>query len=421
MSKLLDVIIRNKEWIKKVFPIEFLRKAKKRTFIAMINRYKPAPVGKRLFRTFPVGVNLIGDIQIEIGLGQSTRLLANALNYTKYAFGIYNYNISDTARHNDHSWDHKMVDSTRYGINLFHMNPPELLQCYLNMGETLWHNHYNIGFWLWELEKVPEEQLVALKLVDEIWTPSEFTSNCYRKVTDKPVYTIPYHVTAETSEQFNRAHFQLPEDKFLFLAMFDYNSTMSRKNPMGAINAFKQAFDKGSKDVGLVIKVNNPTEECMATLRDLLDGYENVYFITKILDKPEVNGLINCVDVFVSMHRAEGFGLVMAEAMLLKTACIATNWSSNTEFMTSDVACMLPYTMTEIKTADSVYPAGGIWADPSVEDAAKYMRKLKEDPDFYHQMVQNAYAYANQVLGKEKITEMLEKRIGEIYQQIGEL
>ena len=138
----------------------------------------------------------------------------------------------------------------------------------------------------------------------------------------------------------NREYFGLPEDKFLFLVMYDSNSTIERKNPTGAIRAFRKAF-KNNPDVGIVIKVNNARPKDMEHLNRMLNGCRNVYFITDTLTKIEVNSLIQKADVFVSLHRAEGFGLVMAEAMIVGTPVIATNWSSNTEFMNSDVACMV--------------------------------------------------------------------------------
>ena len=84
-------------------------------------------------------------------------------------------------------------------------------------------------------------------------------------------------------------------------------------------------------------------------IQNVLDGYTNVYLIEGTLNRDQVNSLTKCVDVVVSLHRAEGFGLVLAEAMLLGTPTIATNWSSNTEFMNKDVACMVDYKLITIE------------------------------------------------------------------------
>lgn len=418
MNKLYSLAIRHKELIKKILPIHFLRTCKAKVIQAKIRQYHAEPILVSAFQAMQAGINLIGDIRIEIGLGQSMRLIANALALSKYDFCIVDLPLNVDVRRNDHNWDHKITQNPVHSINLLHINPQELGLSYLTLGKEVFRNRYNIGFWLWELEDIPEESRQALKFVDEIWTPSEFTSSSFRKITDKPVCTIPYYVTAEADPRYDRSYFGFPEEKFLYLIVFDFNSTMLRKNPAGAVAAFKKAFGPDNTDVGLVIKVNNPTEECLNSLHMLLEGYENIYYITKTLDKAEVNSLIGCVDVFVSLHRAEGFGLVMAEAMMLKTACIATDWSSNTEFMNPDTACMVSCTMKQIAEGEGNYPPGAIWADPDIDEAAMYMRKLKESPAFYQGLVERAYSYTSDVLGKEKVVNLIQQRIDQIYAEI---
>ena len=248
-----------------------------------------------------------------------------------------------------------------------------------------------------------------------MWTPSEFISNSLRKVIDLPVRTIPYCVKAPVKKEYSRSYFGLPEEQFLFLAMYDSNSTRERKNPMGAILAFKSAFEQSNKNVGLVLKINNARDEDLTLLKHMLKGYDNIYYITQTMSKVEVNSLIKAADVFVSMHRAEGFGLVMAEAMLNGTPVIATNWSSNTEFMNQDVACMVDYTFVTLKEDFPPYKAGAVWADPNPETAADYMKRLYEHPEFYRDKAQKAKAYITEKLSMDKAVELIEKRMEEIY------
>ena len=196
--------------------------------------------------------------------------------------------------------------------------------------------------------------------------------------------------------------------------MFDANSTMIRKNPFGAIEAFKKAFSPDDDTVGLVIKTNNAEEEKLKPVKKLLEGYNNVYFITDILDKKAVNSLIADVDVFVSLHRAEGFGLVMAEAMLNGTVCIATNWSSNTEFMNNDVACMVDYSFVTLDKDMSPYRKGAKWADADIDAAAEYMKRLHDDRDYRQQLSKSAQAYITDKLSMERIKGMVASRIDEI-------
>ena len=252
-------------------------------------------------------------------------------------------------------------------------------------------------------------------MLDEIWTPSEFISNSLRKVTNLPVRTIPYCVKAPVEEKYSRSYFGLPEEQFLFLAMYDSNSTRERKNPMGAILAFKSAFEKDNQNVGLVLKINNARDEDIILLKSMLEGYSNIYYITQTMSKVEVNSLIKAVDVFVSMHRAEGFGLVMAEAMLNGTPVIATDWSSNTEFMNHDVACMVDYSFVTLKEDFPPYKAGAVWANPNPDTAAHFMKQLYEQPEYYKEKADKAQKYITEKLSMDKAVELIEKRMEEIY------
>ena len=197
--------------------------------------------------------------------------------------------------------------------------------------------------------------------------------------------------------------------------MYDQSSCMERKNPIGVLNAFKMAFEKENENVGLVIKINNPTPESRKQIRSVLDGYTNVYLIEETLSRDEVNSLTKCVDVVVSLHRAEGFGLVLAEAMLLGTPTVATNWSSNTEFMNENVACMVDYELITIEKDMPPFKAGNRWADANLDQAAEYMKKLYEDKEYYEMIRKNAKEYAKEKLGMDQAAGRIRERLKEIW------
>lgn len=361
---------------------------------------------------YPEGINLIGCIRAEIGLGQSCRLVANELEHLDMPYSIKNFQLEGNLREEDHTYDHRIQEELPYGINLFHIEPLDLALAFGNtLDMSVWNGRYNIAFWLWELETFPESWKKALPLVDEIWTPSEFASESVRRVTDKPVYTIPYHVTAPVDVKYDRSFFGLPEDHFLFLIMYDTNSTMARKNPIGAIEAYKQAFSPDNDKVGLVIKMNNPKEEDIRKIRENFSGYDHIYYLTEIMEKQVVNSLLACVDVYVSLHRAEGFGLVMAEAMLNGTPCIATNWSSNTEFMNEDVACMVDYSFTTLRKPVAPYPRGARWAEANIDTAAGYMRRLVEDSSYYQMLAEKGQQYIREKLGLKQAIDKIHERV----------
>ena len=351
---------------------------------------------------FREGVNLIGSVRAENGLGQSCRLVAGQLKASDLQFSVFNVNFDANLRESDDSYDEYITDKLPYRINLFHVNPCELGNVSVSMPEA-WNGHYNIAFWLWELEEFPKEWVKYCSLFDEIWTPSAFAGYGIKQKTDVPVRTMPYVVTAPVEERYIRENFGLPEDKFLYLVMYDTNSTDGRKNPQGAINAYKRAFPIEKSDHGLVIKINNMQKKNMNKLRRLLSGYQNVYFITEVLGKKEVNSLIKCVDVFVSLHRSEGLGLVLIESMLLGTPVIATNWSSNTEFMDEESSCMVNYKLIKNKKREGPYKKGCIWAEPDIEDTANYMIKLKNDKNYYMEKKIKGMSSIDRKFNKEKL------------------
>ena len=146
-----------------------------------------------------------------------------------------------------------------------------------------------------------------------------------------------------------------------------------------------------------------------------MDDYHRVYFITETLSREQVNGLIACADAVVSLHRAEGFGLVLAEAMLLGTPVIATNWSSNTEFMTTDVSCLVDYKLIELQEDLWMFKKGNRWADADISQAAEYMRKLYEDREYGMQMAQRAKKHITECLSMQHAVSLINARVERIY------
>lgn len=366
---------------------------------------------------FPQGVNIMGPVKAQMGIGQCCRFLVSEFDASGIKYCVQNFNLLGNVQNGDTSFDDILTEETPYGINLIVMEPTELMFRCTQFDQNMWNDKYNVGFWSWELEDFPKEWTPAIDLLDEIWTPSEFTSDSIRKVTNKPVHTIPYNVTAHTDDKYDRKYFGLPEDKFLFLIMFDFNSTMVRKNPVGAIEAYKKAFDVNDDSVGLVIKTSNTDFDKIESVKKLLEGYKNIYFITEVLEKTAVNSLIKDVDVFVSLHRAEGFGIVMAEAMLVNTVCIATNWSSNIEFMNKDIACMVDYTFVTLEKDASPYRKGSKWADADTDQAAGYMKKLHDDKDFYNTLSTKAKAYIEDKLCMDNITKIINGLVTRIIEE----
>lgn len=414
-KRIVDIAYKYKSLLIRILPKKFLQ-GMKSNLIKLntkdLDKMKFLPFDRNIY---PDGVNIIGCINADSGLGQSCRLVANEVRHTNLPLAIYPYEPLGEVSQSDKSFDRYVKNACIYNINIMHINPRELGIAMVQFDKKIFDHRYNIGFWLWELEEFPEEWVPFINYFDEIWTPSEFISNSIRKRTAKPVVTIPYSIEVKTDGVWGRRDFNLPEETFLFLMMYDNNSISERKNPKGGIEAFKKAFGPEDTNVGLVIKVTSALKKDIDDLQHMLEGYKNVFFITDTLKKDKVNSLIQCVDVVVSLHRAEGFGLVMAEAMHLGTPTIATNWSSNTEFMNSDVACMVDYKLIEIEHNLGPFKKGQRWADPDVIQASHYMIKLYKDKDFYAKIQMNAKEHISHVLSMENIQTLIARRINEIY------
>ncbi len=395
-----------KQMIKQIIPIQIIRKVRgifNQRIIDAMGKTQKLPFEKDCF---PKGINLIGSFTHNTGLGQSCRLLEAEIQKAGLAYTRIHF--SPFGNEKEYHGGYAKQEFT-YGINIWHVNMHEFFFAYRMFGRDKWDKHYNIAFWLWEMQEFPGEWIPMINQLDEIWTPSEFVSNALRKVTDKPVFTVPYAVDAPT-EHADRAYFGLPEDKFLFLMMFDTNSISERKNPKAVIAAFKQAFAKDTDDVGLVIKIGNASRRDLEELKEALSGY-HYYFIEKTLEKKEVNSLIKCCDVYVSLHRAEGFGLVIAEAMFLGTPVIATNYSSNTEFQTDETSAMVDYRLCPIGHDLWPYKKEYYWAEPDIGMAAQYMKKYYSDKSFYSEKSSSAKAYIREKLNISLAADIIKKRV----------
>lgn len=362
---------------------------------------------------FPEGVNLIGDIRVDTGLGQSMRYVSDILDAAGVDNLIYNYYVPPGYNMTEHSYDNKIKEKIKYNINIFHINPSEMSIGYMDMGQDFWEEHYNIGFWVWEMQEYPKEWMPSFNLVDEIWTPSDFVTDIFKKYTDKPVYTVPFPVEAKTDKAFDRKYFNLPENEFLFMMMYDSGSGMPRKNPKAVIESFKKAFKKGTDSVALVVKLKENSNEDIEYIKSLMEGYK-VYFVDKNLSRIEVNSLIGCVDVYVSLHRSEGFGLTCAEAMAVGTPVIATNWSATTQFMNKDCACLVDYELISLDKDMLPFKKGYRWAEADTSCAAQYMKRLVDDKGFYDIIKCNALDYVHTTLNMEKSAGIVKQRIDSI-------
>lgn len=362
------------------------------------------------------GVNIIGFIHAEMGIGESSRLAAKAIDTATIPFGLINFPLAVASRMSDYSWSHKVLEKARYNTNIFHMNADFMRPAREHFGDELFNSRYNIGYWHWELPEFPEEHVDGFNHVNEVWVCSKFVAASVSKRSSVPVTTIPHCIQVQVAPHVNRSSFGLPDNRFLFLMMYDVQSSTLRKNPGAVIEAFKLAFDKNDSRVGLVLKVNNadfrPTE--LAELKRMIAERSNMYLIEKVLSRSEVNALLQCTDSYVSLHRAEGFGLGLAEAMYLGKPVIATNWSGNTEFMDASNSCPVSFQLVNIGQDWGPYKSHQIWAEPNVRHAADYMQRLVSDKPWRESIAANGMRTIHNEFSPAVIGQKIRNRLKEL-------
>jgi glycosyltransferase involved in cell wall biosynthesis len=231
-----------------------------------------------------------------------------------------------------------------------------------------------------------------------------------------PVVHIPPVVELEHSCPFSRDHFGLPSSRFLFLGMFDTWSVVERKNPCAILRAFETAFPHPSPEVGLVLKFNNPQHQqsFIEQLSARVINRGDVWVFDRIMTREEVNSLIAICDCLVSLHRSEGFGYVPAEAMSMGKPAILTNWSGNTDYMTRENSIAIDYKLVELGRDYGPYKAHQKWADPDVDQAGYWMRKLFEDQELGREIGRRGRETISHQFSPMAVGRLIEKRISQI-------
>lgn len=327
-----------------------------------------------------------------MGIGESCRLAARALQLSNTPFGILNYAGGNSSRDEDLSWKSKELDSPIYPVNLFHINADQMPLAYETLGSRWFADRYNIGYWHWELPDFPDEYAEGFRHLDEVWVPTNFILNSIAEKSPIPVIRIPHGIRVEVPETIDRKRFGLPERRFLFLCMYDTFSYSARKNPYSVLKAYRDAVIRFGLPAGLVIKMNNPQQSEIDNLNREAAGLPNIWIIDRVLSRMEANALLQCADCYISLHRSEGFGLPLAEAMYLGKPVIGTNWSGNTDFMTSDNSGAVRYRLTRIGQDLGPYKAHQIWAEPDVEHAMHLMRSMVYDDAWRKRIGMNGQA-----------------------------
>ncbi|MFM0145484.1 glycosyltransferase [Paraburkholderia sp. RL18-085-BIA-A] len=334
-------------------------------------------------RTFPFGVNIIGFPQGILGLAEDARMMGHALELAAVPRAFINAPIAGPAKV-DNSVTRLLTLDPKYRVSVFCLPPPEMMRLALEGGRKLIDSAtYKVGAWPWELPQWPTAFGRVHQFVDEIWAQSRFVQTAFRKLGDTPVYHMPMAVDIPAPTQRVRGRFGLPENDFLFYLMFDGNSWLTRKNPLAGVQAFQQAFDTSIGGVGLVIKGMNIRESdpIWKRIRDIASRDPRIRIVSERLSRQDSINFMASLDSYISLHRSEGFGRVIAEAMLLGQPVIVTNFSGNVDYCDTNTAFLVDGELVPLRPGDYLFHEGQYWCDPDVDQAAQQIRRAFEDVD----------------------------------------
>jgi glycosyltransferase involved in cell wall biosynthesis len=347
-------------------------------------RAADAPVPRRPSGDDGLAVRLTGYLGHTLGLGAAARGYARALD----AVGVPVSTVSVPLHHLElpveleagygrQGFEHLVHDGA-HGFEIVAVNADELPDFVTRLGEDYFEGP-RIGIWGWETNSIPPRWQRAFGLIDEIWVYSRFMAENIGAVAPVPVVALPPPV--EPAQHAPEPLRLGVPSGYLFLFVFDYLSTVQRKNPVGLIEAFKRAFGPGEGPQLLIKTINAP-------LRPLAEeevlwaahGRTDIHVVDRSLTDEELHGLMAAADCYVSLHRAEGFGLTMAEAMAIGKPVIATGYSGNVDFMNEENSYLIDFAIGRVGAECEIYPPEGEWAEPSIEQAATLMRHVYTNP-----------------------------------------
>jgi hypothetical protein len=323
------------------------------------------------------GVNLIGFGNIDSGLGHNMRIIYKSLSNCKIPTNITFVNGSKF---------HEYLEKDKFNFfdtNIFMCNPDV---DYRLFGD-LFTNKKNIALWAWELDKIPEKWKESSKYFDEVWTISDFCMDVFKKeIPNKIIKKLD--IPADFRKKMNKEECKEIlgfKNKFICLFIFDFNSDINRKNPMSVIETFKSSISKFG-DTLLILKTHNMKDSEMDRYFGVLPN--NVMIINETWSKNKLDILFNSSDIYISLHRSEGSGLTIMEAIDLEIPVICTNYSGNLDFC--DENCQL--VKYELVDVDCVHPSYlGVkntkWSEPSIKDASDKLLKVYNNYVYYSEKI----------------------------------
>jgi len=345
------------------------------------------------------------------GIGEGARLAYDALESAGMAPSAFDISAAFGQKEIEGPARRPIVPGTG-GTLVVHHNAPFLPHALWALGRARVRGRRVIGYWAWEFPRIPESWYPSFGYLHEVWVPSELARTAVASGTDLPVHTVPHPLPPPVVTPNMRARLGLPENVLIVLTAFHMGSAFTRKNPLAAITAFRRAFGDAT-DKLLLVKVIDHGASPIAreALGRAVEGAANIRLLNVMLPPADMSGLMAAVDIVLSLHRSEGFGLVPAEAMQLGKPVVATGWSGNMDFMNAGNSAPVAYTMVPVQDPyDGAFIADGqLWAEADVDDAANWLRRLAADPDLRARMGEAARTDIARQLSPQSVAQTVAK------------
>ena len=347
-------------------------------------------------------------------MGEAARGLVAALDAAGVRRNAINY--TDTESRTAHEFETQ--DSSEHRVLFLALNSDHIPAAHRTMGEKFFEDRYVISQWFWELSRAPHWFADAYPYVDELWAPTRFIEEMLRRNAPKDVkvrYMPPAVVAPTIDHELDLAHFGLP-DRFTFLFSFDFMSIAKRKNPVGLVQAFTRAFAEG-EGPQLVIKSMNGDKRRAdnADLSTAVGERSDIILLDTYLTRTEASTLTSLASCYVSLHRSEGLGLTITEALSLGVPLIATAYSGNLDFMDEWNTWRVPASMTKVGEGAGGYPPHAEWAEPDLDAAARMMREVWENQGQAREKAARARDWVLDAFSVESAATRMKNRLEDIW------